>query len=125
MARKTIAAPATLRDKVAALATLQGALRAETQRAELGEALARTRLGDALLEALAARAEAEQATTRLAQVTAIWAVGGRSAAAAAATAGQSMHQMASTRAVMPGPGLSPGSGRRLEPCGYAQNRTPR
>ena len=59
MARKTIATPTTLRDKVAALATLQGALRAETQRAEVGEALARTRLGDALIEALAARAEAE------------------------------------------------------------------
>ena len=35
--------------------------------------------------------------TRLASVTATGAVGGRPAAAAAATAGQSMHQMASTR----------------------------
>ncbi len=35
--------------------------------------------------------------TRLANVTATGAVGGRPAAAAAATAGQSMHQMANTR----------------------------
>ena len=35
--------------------------------------------------------------TRLASVTATGDVGGRPAAAAAATAGQSMHQMASTR----------------------------
>ena len=45
----------------------------------------------------AARADAEQAMTRLASVTATGDVGGRPAAAAAATAGQSMHQMASTR----------------------------
>ena len=38
--------------------------------------------------------------TRLASVTATGDVGGRSAAAAAATAGQSMHQMASTRGAL-------------------------
>ena len=47
----------------------------------------------------AERADAEQAMTRLASVTATGAVGGRPDAAAAATAGQSMHQMASTRAM--------------------------
>ena len=45
----------------------------------------------------AARAAAEQAITRLASVTATGAVADRPAAAAAATAGQSMHQMANTR----------------------------
>ena len=39
--------------------------------------------------------------TRLASVTATGIVGGRPAAAAAATAGQSMHQTASTREVDP------------------------
>ena len=44
-----------------------------------------------------ARADAEHAMTRLASVTAIGAVEGRPPAAAAATAGQSMHQTARTR----------------------------
>ncbi|AGL28857.1 hypothetical protein J113_23750 [Mycobacterium tuberculosis CAS/NITR204] len=46
----------------------------------------------------AARAVAEQAITRFANVTATGAVADRPAAAAAATAGQSIHQIASTRA---------------------------
>src|SRR5271165_7275708 len=45
----------------------------------------------------AALAAAEQAITRLANVTATGADGGRPAAEAAATAGQSMHHRASTR----------------------------
>ncbi len=45
----------------------------------------------------AARAVAEQAITRFARVTATGSVADRSAAAAAATAGQSMHQIAKTR----------------------------
>ena len=44
----------------------------------------------------AARAAAEQATTRLAKVTATCAVTGSPADTAAAMAGQSMHQIAST-----------------------------
>lgn len=51
--------PATLADKVEVLAARQAALRAETQRAEVSEALTRARLGDALLRALAARAMSE------------------------------------------------------------------
>ncbi|MCH9700231.1 MAG: hypothetical protein K0U76_02420, partial [Actinomycetia bacterium] len=43
-----------------------------------------------------ARAAAEHAMTRLASVTAIGTVEGRPAAAAAATAGQSMHHSANT-----------------------------
>src|SRR4029077_19952508 len=45
----------------------------------------------------AARAADEQAITRLAKVTATGAVADKPAADAAATAGQSMHQIASTR----------------------------
>lgn len=63
MADEPIAAPLTpLLGKVRSLTTLQAALRAETQRAEVSEALVRTRLGDALARALAARARAEAET---------------------------------------------------------------
>lgn len=61
--------PVTLTDKVEVLAARQAALRAETQRAEMAEAMTRVRLGEALLEALAARAkvEAELRTARWAR----------------------------------------------------------
>lgn len=57
--------PSTLGGKVEALVELQVALRAETQRAETSEALTRTRLGEALLQALTARADAEARARRM------------------------------------------------------------
>lgn len=51
--------PKSVQDKIETLATRQAALRAEVQRAQSDEALTRTRLGLALLDALSARCEAE------------------------------------------------------------------
>lgn len=55
----------TLADKVEILAARQAALQAETLRAETAEALTRVRLGDALLQALAARARSEAAAREM------------------------------------------------------------
>lgn len=67
MARKSAFGdwPVTLADKVEVLAARQAALREETQRAETAEALTRARLGDALLQALAARARSEAAARQV------------------------------------------------------------
>ena len=55
------APPSQLLDRLNTLGRRHDVLRAETQRAQTGEALARTRLGEALVSALAARSAAEAA----------------------------------------------------------------
>jgi hypothetical protein len=61
LSKPDAAPPSPLLDKLAVLGRRHDVLRAETQRARTGEALTRTRLGEALVAALAARSRAEAA----------------------------------------------------------------